>query len=67
MFRLLRLFSVEVNDFKSINEGYTYVEMVHMADVGDQYCVIGRSDLVAIETRSGSLIDSIRFHFDDCE
>ena len=49
------------------NEGNVYEEMGHMAGVGDQHCYLGRSDLVAIETRSGSLIDAIRFHFDDCE
>ena len=41
-------------------------EMGSQAGNGDDYCVIERGDLAAIETRHGAWIDAIRFHFHDC-
>ena len=49
------------------NLGRSFGEMGNMAGNGDEHCVVRRGDLVAIETLSGSLIDSICFHFNDCE
>ena len=48
------------------NAGNSVGDMGSVAGIDDAYCALERGDLVGIETISGSLIDSIRFHFGDC-
>ena len=48
------------------NAGNAFGEMGDMVGVEFQNCLFDRQDLVAIETRSGSWIGAISFHFGDC-
>ena len=48
--------------------GNVLEEMGDVAWVGPtDYCSVSHGNIIGMETRSGSLIDAIRFHFSDCE
>ena len=48
------------------HEGNAYEEMGDMVGVEHQHYLFEHQDLIAIETRSVSWIDAIRFHFGNC-